>query len=548
MIRAVSRLCLLVVAAAWAPAQHTSTVPVTVTAVGGRSVYLDRGREHGLAPGSLVRLFPSGIGQLEVEVRAVSASSARAELRPGQTAPPVGTRGEFEPAAPPPSVAPASDPSRPAPVEHPPWTRQEPARTAGQPLLVPAYRQRPGDRPSDVHGRLFVQTDWNVDQSGEADGEYWLARTGTRLEGSNMLGLGERLRFAGELSLRRLTTDDAPEGDDRTGRIDQLSVALGTEEWAPYGIEAGRFLSEHVPELGLVDGLEGVTRFRGGVRVGAGLGFYPRPFPARDLGEDAGAHVFADFVADAERSFAAGVAFQKSWHEGAPDRDLFLLRGEMRRGLLSLYATAKVDLYTAGDARKDSGLELTEFLGQARLDGAGAGVGLQASRFRWPDLKRREFNDLPDDLVRNGELDRLSLSGWVRPAPVLRLSARADAWRDQAGDGTAWELAGDWSEVLGTDSALHAALFHADGGSTSGPGVRLRARRRLWGIDASLGYRWHSYDHDDLLDGAETLTRQSLALGLDWSFHAIDWSLTAERWFGDREDAYAVSLFAQVRF
>lgn len=549
MSRAAHHLAVLALLAAGLRAQGTQLVPVIVTAVSGRSVYLDKGRSDGLAPGTIVRVFSAGVGQLEIEVRSVSASSARAELQPGQVEPPVGARGEAEVAtkpstrATPPSTAPAQ------PIQHPPWSRKEPTRAEGQPLLVPTFRQRPDERPLDVRGRIFAQGDWSHDGTGEASSEYLLGRTGTRLEGTNVLGHGERLRFAGELNTRQVSLQDAADTHDETARLDLLSVAVGTEEWAPVGVEFGRFQSEHLPELGLMDGVEGVARFADGIRAGAGIASYPRPFPARDTGEDIGAHFFADYLADANRSLGAGVGYQKTWHEGAPDRDLFLLRVESRPGAgVSLYSTAKFDLYTSGDTRKSSGLELTEFLAQARLDGSNAGLGLQASRFRWPDLARREYQDLPDELVRDGRLDRLSLNGWLRPAKTLRLNARGDAWRDQARDGTAWETSGDWSDMLGTEFDLHAALFRSDGSFNSGPGARLRLRRRFGDFDASLGYRWHRYSVEGLLGGDETLIRQSVALGLDWIVGDADWSLTAERWFGDREDAYAISIYAQIRF
>lgn len=549
MNRSIAGLVVIVFAAAGVRAQGTRTVPVSVTAVSGRSIYLDKGRADGLAPGTIVRLFPAGVGPLELEVRSVSSSSARAELRPGQTEPPVGARGEAEVAAGSRDAEKAPKTSRARPVDHPPWTRTEDERSPGQPLLVPTFRQRPDERPLDVHGRLFGQGDWSHNSTGEASSDYLLGRVGTRLEGSNVLGQGERVRFAGELSTRQATLSDGPDTHDEVGRIDQLAVAFGTEDWSPYGVEVGRFLSEHLPELGLIDGVEGVARFAGGLRAGGGLASYPRPFPARDTGEDMGAHVFVDYLADADRSLGAGVGFQKTWHDGAPDRDLFLLRVEARPGGgVSLFSTAKVDIYSSSDARKASGLELTEFLGQARLDGERAGIGLQASRFRWPDLKRREYQDLPDVLVRDGRLDRLSLTGWVRPMKSLRLNARADAWRDQARDGTSLEVGGDWFDLLGTDNSLHVALFRSDGSYNSGPGARLRLSRRIGDADVSLGYRWHRYDVEGLLAGDETFTRQSLSLGADWSAGGLDWSLTAERWFGDREDAYAVSLFTQLRF
>ena len=65
---------------------------VTTTVDG--SVYLNHGRDIGLQVGDRVALFPPGAGQIEVVVRSLSHTSARAELPPGLALPPVGTVGE----------------------------------------------------------------------------------------------------------------------------------------------------------------------------------------------------------------------------------------------------------------------------------------------------------------------------------------------------------------------------------------------------------------------------------------------------------------------
>ena len=176
------------------------------------------------------------------------------------------------------------------------------------------------------------------------------------------------------------------------------------------------------------------------------------------------------------------------------------------------------------------------------------GVGALASHFTWPDLERREYQDLPDELVRDGVVDRLSASAWCRPLEGLRLSARADLWRDQDDDGTAWELAADVQDLLGAGSRLYLAVLQADGSNTSGPGARVRLRWPCGDVRASVGWQYLRYDIEGLLTGTETATRQSFDLGLDWTVGDFDFSLVAERWFGDQEDAYALGLWAQWRF
>jgi len=549
---AVAGLVGLVAFAAAARAQgvpQEQTVVLTVVSANERSVYFDHGRDVGLQVGGFVRLFPPGAGEIEVEVRAVSQTSARAELPPGVSLPPVGTRAEARVVVTP---APAAKPSaRPQPVvEHPPWTRREDARADDQPLLVPTFRQRPDQRPATLDGRLFVFGQATMDRAGDADSDYLLLRAGLRADATNWLGYGERARFAGEIDERVVAIEGADDSEDRTARWDLASVAFGTEAWAPTGYEFGRFFSPYLPEIGLVDGVEVVRRYQGGVRLGGGLGAYPRPFPARQQGDDLGVHAFVDFTADARRSFAAALGWQKTWHRGAPDRDLFLLRTEWRPAeRLFVLGSAKLDYYTSNERVQSAGLEVTEAVLQARIDGDGIGTGLTATRFTWPDLLRSEYQLLPVELVRDGYVQRLSWNGSFRPSASLSLRPRVDWWSDQDRNGSALGLDGDWRGLWNDSSALSVSVFRNDGGYSSGPGARVQVRDRWHDLYWRAGYRWYRYELDSLVSGAETYTRQSVEAGVSWQIDPrTDLDLSVERWFGDREDAFAFAFYLQWRF
>lgn len=541
----------LVFAAAAATAQQGTeqVVQVTVASVSGRDVFLDRGRDSGLVVGSIVRLFPPGTAGIDVQVRSVSATSARAEMEPGLPDVPVGTRGEArvvvatEP-------TPRNKPVRPVVPEHPPWSRREGERAPDQPLLVPTFSQRPSERPAVLDGRLFAFGQWNRDTGGDQRNDYLLARLGVRADATNFLGHGERTRFAGELDERRVMLPDAPDETDQNGRIDLLSVAFGTEQWAPTGFEIGRFLSPHLPEIGLVDGVEVVRRFQHGSRIGAGIGSYPRPFPSRDTGEDTGAHVFFDHTVDKARTFATTIGFQKTWHNGAPDRDLLLLRADGKLAeSVRWFGSAKVDFYSGSDTVKSRDVDLTEVFASLRWDGKNAGAGLTASHFAWPELKRAEYQNLPVDLVRDGKVDRLSLNGSLRVSQRVRLGGRADLWRDQDRDGTSFGIDGSLTDPIGKGSWLSLSLFQSDGGYSSGPGARALLRAPLGDGSWRVGYRWHRYELEDLVTGSESLTRQSAEVGISLPFSdSGDVDFAVERWFGDREDAWALGLYLQWRF
>jgi hypothetical protein len=243
--------------------QNVRRLRVTVTSASGRSVFLDQGRAAGIAPELRVRFFPPSGGPVDGVVRDVSTNSARVELPPGIPLPPPGTRGELElpeaevepePESPPPGDG---EPGRPVP-EHPPWTRQEQERTPDMPLLSPAFGQRPQDRPLRIDGRIFGRTTFSVDEGDGRDNTYSLSRVGAWLEATNPFGLGGRFRFAGNVDYR---TFDVPDDDDTDLDLilDQLSYAIGGQEYSPYRAEFGRFRPVSLPEIGIIDGGEGAV-------------------------------------------------------------------------------------------------------------------------------------------------------------------------------------------------------------------------------------------------------------------------------------------------
>ena len=534
-----------VLAAVSLPAQETRAVEVIVTSVAGSSLYLDKGRNDGLATGTRVRLFPPG-GPLELEVLVVTATSARVDLPPGVETPAIGTRGEA-------TVAPtrgdtSGKPTRPNNPAHPPWSRVEAERRPEDPLLAPAFRSDPRSRPKELHGRTHLLALWNRDQGDDRASDWFLGRLGIDATWRNPLGDGGLVRFAGDLDHRRLRLQDADDSDDTNGRLDLLSYATGTEDYAPLRLEFGRFYSDALPELGLLDGVEAIAQFDEGWRLGGGGGSWPRPFPARDTGEDLGVHAFVDWTEARQRRWSWTAGLQKTWHQGDPDRDLAVLRAQYRSGGgFWLFGTARIDLHTAKDDL-ESTIEPSHALLQARFDERTFGLGATASHFSWPQLLRDEYVALPDELIRDGSVDRFGIDAWWRPLADLRLSARGDTWQDQAREGHSGELGVDWTDALGTDTTILVTVFQNSGAFWAGPGWRVRLRRPFGDLQASAGWNHYRYDVQNLLGGDATLTRQSVDVALDVPLGDIDVAMTAERWFGDQQDAFALTLWLQHRF
>jgi hypothetical protein len=537
---------------AGARAQAPRRLRVTVTAATGRSVFLDQGRAAGIAPGLRVQFFPPG-GPVSGIVQDVSANSARVELPPGVSLPPPGTRGELELPAEEvelPQEGPAPEdggPGRQVP-QHPPWTRQEEQRTPDMPLLSPAFSQRPQDRRPRIYGRIFGQTTISADDGDGRDNSYSLSRLGAWLEATNPLGLGGRFRFSGSLDYR---TFDVPDDNDSDLKLilDEASYAIGGQEYAPYRLELGRFLPVSLPEIGVIDGGEGAVQLENGLRVGTGFGVYPRPFPDRDWGDDLSFHVFVDYQSDADHLLSGVLGYQKTWHEGDPDRDQLLGRLSIKpTESLWLYTGWRADIYTSSDEIKGQGIELTELWAQARYaPSSRKGAALSYSYYTWPELKRREYDEVTPELIRDGEVNRFGLSGWTYASDNVRLAGRVDYWKDQDDDGVGGEISAGWQDPASSAPALRGAIFYRQGSFTEGVGLRLEARKSFRVVEARIGYELFAYN-DDELTGDDDFIRHSIRGGLDW--RAGDWyySLTGEFFTGDGEDAYTLGLYAEYRF
>jgi hypothetical protein len=186
---------------------------------------------------------------------------------------------------------------------------------------------------------------------------------------------------------------------------------------------------------------------------------------------------------------------------------------------------------------------------QARVDAGDFGFGAMATRFTWPALRRVEYQMLPIELVTDGYVERIGVNGSWRASAAVALRARVDQWRDQDRDGATIGGDVDWRGAWSPTAAVTVSMFVNDGGYAAGPGARLLLRERLGDVGLRAGYRWYRYELGDLATGPEDFVRQSVELGAGCPIAADgDLDLTFERWFGDREDAFALALYLQWRF
>lgn len=532
------------------------TLRAVVTSVSGNSVYLDKGRSDGVVEGLDVRLFPDGGTTVVGVVRAVSANSARVELPLGADIPAVGTPAEVTLPSPEPTPTPENEPENTAPPkpasppEHPAWSQDLSNVAADAPLLAPVNRQDPRKRPMTFSGRAYLSTQWTHDMGSDRSNDYFTGRLGTSLNFNNPFGYGGRLRFDTDISLRHKSLGTGTSSSDANWRVKRFSYALGGEDFSPYRIEVGRFYSIYLPELGLIDGIEGALRFDSGFTLGAGFGMLPENDKERSWDGDMGTHVFFGYDSKEPGRASAIVGYQKSWHDGAEDRDQIVARVNWRPfDQLWLYGFVRADIYTEDDTIKGSGFEFTEFWAQVRYTPtAYLGGSASYSRVRWPEVKRDDYVSIPIEIIENGVIDRVSFSLWSNLTKELRLRGNFSLWEDQDSDGSNGDLGLEWSGLGVEGLSIEGAVFFTDGSFNSGSGFRLDAHKTFGDVRASLGYEYFNYDVVTGIVAGDAVTRHLVRGGVSWNAGRWYYNLTGDYYFGDVDDAITLAAYVSYRF
>ncbi len=541
-------------------------IEVRVTAIGAASIFLDAGRDAGLADGDRVELFPSTGPMVRGVVRSLSSSSSRIELLDPAGGLVVGDRGEalvprerLEPApaevpeatGPDAEAAPIQEPRQPADLpEHPPWELDLDGVAADAPLLAPIEAVTPDERPMDWYGRLWFDLGSTEDREGTESSNESL-RTGFDVTFENAFGIGGSLELDAEVYERLLSVEGEPDETDGTLRLDRLSYLWGGDRERPTSWQVGRFHSRGMPEFGRLDGVEYRRRLADGSSWGAHLGLLPEPGGKGSTGDDQTIGLFHRWVDGPDETLTVQSGLQKTWHEGHADRDLLVVTSTWRPAPRAfLYASAWLDLYGSDDTAKGSGLELTQLFasGTWRTE-AGHGWGVTLSHFRIPELLRSEFDPVTAEQLADDRTTRLGLRGWRKLGDGLRLEARGDRWEDQDDSGGRLNLELSARDRLYEGGEVRVGVFHNDNKYSSGPGLRLSASKDTPGGWLRLSFESFETTNDDFFGEQETLgtslLRASWDLGLpgDW-----DLSLSLEERFGDAEDATTLGLFVQKRF
>jgi hypothetical protein len=348
-----------------------------------------------------------------------------------------------------------------------------------------------------------------------------------------------------EIQRREVYLQDEPDTKDDRGRLNRFYYE---KDGAFYSYRAGRFVSPDHPEIGVLDGAELRIPLSKQQRVGVLLGSLPEATDALTTGKDLGV---ALYWLREEEDQRLRLAYQKTWHKGVPDRDLFVVSGEKRwEGGPSLYVHSLFDHYGDLDRVKSKGFEWTEAMFRLRHEiQEGHTLSVSFLHIKLPELRRFEFPTLAGDRLRNFRSDRLTFSSDHELGKGFEARTRVDVWEDQDRDGISVEGGLRAQDFFFQNGELDLLIYRRESSFFTGPGFRLRARKRMGEFHGSLSYEWAAFETRGTVSGGATLVDQSIELSLDYQPPA-PWftSLFLERRFGDGRDSWSVGLFFQLRF
>ncbi len=530
--------------------QDTERVSLRVISVEtSGDVIIDRGERDHVQVGDRVILRPRSGGAVRGKVSEVAERSARVQVLNSLTKPALGTRGEVMI----PRVrleAKSQKPQKKAPAkapEHPPWENKDDDYSKDKPLLAQVGSVKPSERLSVLRGRVYEyshQTWTTIDDRGD-----YFHRLGTDLEYSNPWGHGGSLNFDGELNLRHADIPDKQDENEVDVRLDRLSYRWGGHRFERDFIEGGRFLQSGMPEFGVLDGVEWIRSTENHDRYGASMGFLPELNTDYATLEDFQFASFYEWVVDAEERLRATAGVQKSFHHGDADRDLLIgkIQYDPAEGW-SIYGSAWVDYYTAGDL-KGPGFELTQgILSTRRTWKSGAGLDLSFERLRFADIDRFEFVQPSDpaDLI-NDRYDRIGIEGWQDFGDEVRLSCDLGLWDDEDEQGFDGELAVSLEDFLFDEAYTDVALFGTMGEFTDTKGLRLSlgktTQRGRWSLTyEAFDNHLQGFDFDDII-------QHRIRIARDHYFQS-GWSLSAyaQGHVFDEEGAWTVGIALEKGF
>lgn len=537
--------------------EGTVDLDVRVGSAGRGWALIDRGAADGLAPGDVVLFRPKDGSTYTGKVASLEERAARVELADPAFTPVAGTRGKVRlprarlPAAELPRVRPA--PERQAATDEPEapvvFENRDEDWQAGEPLLARVRPVRPSERPRTWHGHAYGGFDGIV--SSEDERTDLFARAGLDAWLENAFGHGGRLHLDGEWNARRVDVPDLDDEEDVELRVERLSYAWGGDRFEPIGWEAGRFLQKGMVEFGVLDGVERVVRTRDGHRYGASLGFLPEPDEEFQTGQDFQLAAFYEWVLDESEELSAAAGYQKSFHDGATDRDLVVARVQrLPREGWTLFGNAWIDVYTDGDDEKGTLLGLTQaYLSTGKRWRDGSSLDLVLSHLEFPEIDRDAFLPVTDDQLADDHSERAALRGRLHLSRAVSVLGGFGGWLDEDDEGGDVEAGLAFGDFLGASTFADVRAFATAGRYSTSLGARASFGRFTAGGSWALDYEFSQNRIAGFAANNDDLPQHRLGLRAERrAFLGCDLSLRLEGLFYDDEAAGSLGIFLQRSF
>lgn len=540
-----------------AQVEELITVTMRVISTEPRIANVDHGAVDGLAVNDRVTFRTREGLRFEGSLVRVDPRTAAVQLDDPAFVPPPGTRAEARvpkprlaalPLAPALSDAPSvqQDPAAP---DHPPWQRQDDEWTPDQPLLSIIRPFRPHEREPRTTGRVYSIFDYIHDSEGSRSDMF--ARLGTDLTFENAFRQGGTLHVDGETNYRRT---DVPDDDDENGtnfRLDRLSYAFGGNRFAANRYELGRFLQHELPEFGVLDGIEWSKRTAGGNTFGASVGLMPEPDEDQSSGDDLQFAGSYRFIVDESELLSVQAGYQKTFHELAADRDLFVAKVlYFPPAAWNFSATTWIDWYTGGDTAKGSGPEVTQaYLTTGRLFESGSSLRATYTHRAFPEIERNEFLPVTAAQLADDRSDRATVSGRRAFGRKFALTGLIGAWNDEDDSGGDAEGGFQLDDILFEKSRFEAAAFGVSSLYNTTLGWRAALGTRSSHGAWRLGYEFTLNDIDGFTADNDDIPQHRVSTSFD-TFTDSGWSFSThlDTLFFDSETAVLLGLFVQRSF
>lgn len=427
------------------------------------------------------------------------------------------------------------------------WELDDDEWEPGMPLLARVDSIRPDQRPLRITGRTYAigEQIWTT----ESQRSTTTFRTGGSVALENPFGDGGRLQADAELNYQDATVPDFDDTSTGRLRIDRLSYARGGTRFQSSGWEAGRFLQRGLPEFGVLDGFEYGVRGSNGHRFGASVGFMPEPDNRFSTADDFQVAGYYRWIGDDSEELAATAGYQKSWHNGDADRDLFVGKAHFLPVVGWNYdATVWLDLYTDGDDQKPL-LEVTQAFVRAGYREKEGGVDATFTHLAFPQIDRNEFRPVLDQQLAEDRRDRISLDGWLEPSRTTRVRVGAGIWNDEEETGGDAEAGIDVDNLFFDGNRVGFTVFGTEGAYTTLLGTRVQFGANLDNGRWELMYEYSNNEREGFDSGNDELLQSWLRATREfWTDSGWNVSLSADYFDYELESSYSIGIYVQKSF